>query len=348
MKKYIALFLTFLTGMLLFPPCAKADSAKAALDTTWAVVGMPRVLHLEVTVPEGTDVQWTKEIQRNGFQARDFDDPTVRYNLEFGPDVNFGIDTVRQGNMMTLQQNLQFFAFDSAVMVIEPFKFVVNGKDTLATPLLGLKCDHPFVEVPDNPEAMQDLKPIMKPDLVIWDYVWWMVWALLVIAIAAAGYYVWLYFQRRRVQTTEVPVPKENLLPPHVVALKALQDLGEKKLWQDGHYKAFYTELTDILRRYIERRYQVSAMECTTDEIMSELVELTVSQRSSYNNLKEVLQLADFVKFAKYEPLPDENQMAFMNSRLFVEQTKETIVETADNTQSSKESTYKTEENDIR
>ena len=70
---------------------------------------------------------------------------------------------------------------------------------------------------------------------------------------------------------------------------------------------------------------------------MAELVELTVSQRSSYNNLHEVLQLADFVKFAKYEPLPDENQMAFMNSRLFVEQTKETVVESAENNSNQSE-----------
>ncbi|MBR0036667.1 MAG: hypothetical protein IJP70_03385 [Bacteroidales bacterium] len=337
MKKKIILFLALLACVLLVPVRTQADTAVASIDTAWAIIGMPRVLHLEVTVAEGADVQWPKEIQRNGFSARDYDDPSIRYTLEFGPDVDFSVDTVRQGNMMTLQQDLRFFAFDSAVMVIEPFKFVVNGRDTLSTPMLGLKCNHPFVEVPDDPQAMQGLKAIMEPDFVIWDYVWWMVWVLLVLAVGCIGYFLYRFYQKHWNHEVVVQFPKEKLAPPHVVALEALQQLGDKKLWQNGQYKAFYTELTDILRRYIERRYQVSAMESTTDEIMAELVELTVSQRSSYNNLHEVLQLADFVKFAKYEPLPDENQMAFMNSRLFVEQTKETVVESAENNSNQSE-----------
>ncbi len=334
MKKNIVLLLALLTWVCMIPSKLMADVATAALDTPWVVVGMPRVLHLEVTVPDGADVQWPKEIQKNGFLAKDFDDQTLKYMLEFGPDVNFKVDTVRQAGTMTLQQDLQFFAFDSAAMVIDPFKFVVNGKDTLATPMLALKCDHPFEEVPNDPQVMQDLKPVMSPDFVIWDYIWWMVWVLLAVAVLVVGYFGYQYYLHHRKNAPVISAPKEKPLPPYVVALKALQDLDDRKLWQDGQFKVFYTELSDILRKYIEGRYKVSAMESTTDEIMSELVELTVTQRSSYNNLREVLQLADFVKFAKYQPLPDENKMAYMNSRLFVEQTKETVVEpTADDSE---------------
>lgn len=337
MKHSFIIFLA-LCLCLIMPASALADVAKAELDTPWVNIGMPRILHLEVTVPEGANVQWPSSVQRNGISAADFEDVQKKYTLEYGPDNDFKIDTVRhEGGLITLQQNLQIFAFDSAAMVIAPFRFVVNG-DTISTQMLALKCEQPFEEVADDPQTIAGLKDIIDPAFVLWDYVWWMLWVVLAVAVAFGGYYGYLFYQKHR-PTAEAVVIKEKPLPAHVVALKALEELGEKKLWQEGQFKAFHTELTDILRRYIEDRYQAPAMESTTDEILEELLELTMTQKSSYNNLKEVLQMADLVKFAKYEPLPDENQMVYMNARLFVEQTKESVVETPE-----KEESIETEE----
>ncbi len=333
MKHSFIVFLVFCMA-LLCPATMQADVAKAELDTPWVNIGMPRILHLEVIVPEGADVQWPQSVQRNGIQAADFEDVQKKYTLEFGPDNDFAIDTVKHdGGLITLQQNLQIFAFDSAAMVIAPFRFVVNG-DTISTQMLALKCEQPFEEIVDDPQVFAGLKDILDPEFVLWDYVWWMLWVLLVVAIAFAAYYGYQFYMKHR-PTAEPVVVKKKALPAHVVALKALEELGEKKLWQAGQFKVFHTELTDILRRYIEDRYHAPAMESTTDEILEELLELTMTQKSSYNNLKEVLQMADLVKFAKYEPLPDENQMVYMNARLFVEQTKESIVETAEKGEST-------------
>lgn len=309
---------------------AVADVASAAIDTPWVAVGMPRVLHIEVSVPDGAQVQWPMEIGADGFMARDYEDPSKNYKLEFGPDTRFDIDTVREaGGMITLRADLQFFAFDSAAMVIAPFHFVVNGHDTLATQMLALKCEQPFTEVPADPQAMQDLKDVMKPAFVLWDYIWWFFWLQVAVTLITVSTLVYLHWRKHRglkVANGASAAPVK-LLPAHVTALRALDTLAEKKLWQSGQHKQFHTELSEILRRYIEERYKVPAMECTTDEIMQELVELTMTQRSSYNNLREVLQMADLVKFAKYEPLADENQMVLMNARLFVEQTKESLPE---------------------
>ncbi len=326
MKKHIALLLTLLSCSLIVPNRASADVAVATIDTPWVAIGMPRVLHLEVTVPEGAQVAWTTAVQRRGFQAQDYQNPDTKYLLEFGPDTDFAIDTLRQDGNVTLRQNLLFYAFDSAAMVIPPFKFAVSGRDTVETQTLALKCENPFEEVPDDPQTLQDLKPVIDPEFVIWDYIWWMVWVLLAVAVIAAAWFGYQYYLHHR-SNRPVELPKEKPLPPHVVALSALEALDGRKLWQEGRYKEYYTDLTDILRRYIEGRYKVSAMESTTDEILDGLVELTVTQKSSYNNLREVLNLADLVKFAKYEPLADENRMVFMNARLFVEQTKETVIE---------------------
>jgi len=336
MKHSFSLLLILCIGLVL-PVNLWADVAKAELDTPWVSIGMPRILHLEVTVSEGADVKWPSSVQSNGISAVDFEDAKKKYLLEYGPDNDLSIDTIKNpGGQITLQQNLQIFAFDSAAMVIAPFRFVVNG-DTISTQMLALKCEQPFESVVDDPQAFAGLKDIMDPEFVLWDYVWWVLYVLLAIAIAACCFFGYLFYQKHR-PTAQAVIVKEKPLPAHVVALKALEELGEKKLWQTGQFKAFHTELTDILRRYIEDRYHAPAMESTTDEILEELLELTMTQKSSYNNLKEVLQMADLVKFAKYEPLADENQMVYMNARLFVEQTKESTVEEPGSSDSSEKS----------
>ena len=329
MKRLISL-LTGILALCVMSPVAVAEVAVAEIDTPWVFIGMPRVLHLEITVPEGTQVQWPQSVQSQGIIATDYQEPSKQYLLEFGPDTRLQIDTVMQNGVVTYRQDLQFFAFDSAAMVISPFKFIVNGADTVSTQVVALKVEQPFAEIPDDVSAMQDLKPVMKPDFVIWDYVRMMIWPLVILLVIVAIVLLYLYLRPRlkgKAAVVEKIVPQ---LPPHVLALNALNDLSARKLWQQGLHKQFHTELTEILRTYIEQRYHVPAMEKTSDEILEELIELTISQRSSYSNLKEVFQIADLVKFAKYEPLPDENQLVFMNSRLFIEQTKETVVETAD------------------
>jgi len=326
MKKFLLILLSAVAAI----NAAKADVAQAQIDTAWTSVGLPRMLHLEISVPSGSQVQWPSALSPLGIAARDYEDPSKTYMLEFGPDTDFSIDTVRQaGGMITMQVDLKFFAFDSAAMVIPPFDFVVNGRDTVSTQMLALKCDQPFEEVPDDVQATQDLKPVMNPPFILWDYVWWFFWLQVAVTVITVSTLVYLHYRKKRKDKAVggASVEPENILPAHVTALRALEALAEKKLWESGQYKQYHTELSEILRRYIEERFKVAAMESTTDEIMQELVELTMSQRSSYNNLREVLKMADLVKFAKYEPLPDENQLVYMNSRLFVEQTKEVVVE---------------------
>lgn len=327
MKKFLVLLIGLLG--LLSPTVAVADVAEAAIDTPWVAIGLPRVLHLELTVPAETHIEWTRDIRPQGFMALDYEDQTKHYMLEFGPDTKLAIDTLLHDGVVTYSQDLQFFAYDSAAMLIPPFRFVLNGSDTVRTQVLALKVEQPFETVPEDASAMQDLKSVIAPEFVLWDYVAGFGWGLLLLLLVIAAVFGYRYYKTHK---SDAPVAEEKkeILPPHVVALAALDDLSAKKLWQQGQHKQFHTELTDILRNYIEDRYHVPALEKTSAEILEELVELTISQRSSYNNLKEVFEIADLVKFAKYEPLADENQLVYMNSRLFVEQTKETIVEHAD------------------
>jgi hypothetical protein len=102
-----------------------------------------------------------------------------------------------------------------------------------------------------------------------------------------------------------------------------LEKLRNEELWQKGETKKYYTKLTEILRQYLENRFRVYSLELTTAETLEVLVKTGFKKDGSYNNLKTVLTGADLVKFAKYNPVPSENEIHFQNSWNFVLATKE-------------------------
>lgn len=150
------------------------------------------------------------------------------------------------------------------------------------------------------------------------DYVAYGAIALILLALL-----VWLlvWYIRRTLSRREAIVKPGPKIPPHVVAIKALVELKNRKLWQNGKYKHYYTALTDILRVYIGGRWGIGAMEMTTDEIIAALsdVELPLESRS---NLVSIMCTADMVKFAKAEPAAEDNEDNYTKAYYFVENTK--------------------------
>jgi len=118
-------------------------------------------------------------------------------------------------------------------------------------------------------------------------------------------------------------------LPAHIIALQELDKLKGDQLWQHDKVKEYYTRMTDVLRVYIEDRFKVPAMEQTTFEILSDFkANKSLIDAESYNGLKDILELADLVKFAKLTPLPDDNHQSLNSAYLFVQYTKiEEVVE---------------------
>jgi hypothetical protein len=127
----------------------------------------------------------------------------------------------------------------------------------------------------------------------------------------------------RRMRKVEMPLVIEDApkIPAHITALEKLEKLKEQKLWQEGKIKLYYSSMTDILREYIENRFRIQAMEQTTDEILFGFRNAAVDEESK-TKLKQVLTLADLVKFAKEQPLPDENETSLKNVYDFVNGTK--------------------------
>lgn len=150
------------------------------------------------------------------------------------------------------------------------------------------------------------------------DYVIYGAIALIILALI-----VWwiVTIARRHLEKRRSREPMKPKLPPHVVANKALVELANKKLWQNGKYKPYYTALTSILRVYISERWGVGAMEMTSDEIIAALRDVDIPAESR-SNLVEILRTADMVKFAKAEPDAETNETSYTKAYYFVENTK--------------------------
>ncbi|UCG52965.1 MAG: hypothetical protein JSW58_05245 [Candidatus Latescibacterota bacterium] len=127
--------------------------------------------------------------------------------------------------------------------------------------------------------------------------------------LAAVATYVFLRWRRR-----EVPAAPKPELPADFVALQALNEIEQMGLLEDEEFKKFYTLVIDTLRRYIERRYGVMAMDRTTDEILWDLRRI----RIEIKGLEELLREADLVKFAKHRPRVEEAKKLMDSARRII------------------------------
>jgi hypothetical protein len=146
-------------------------------------------------------------------------------------------------------------------------------------------------------------------------------WVLIVAIIGALTWAAVRFIRKLKKNKTGV----EKVIssdPAHVIAFRELEKLRDEKLWQKGEIKNYYTRLTEILRQYLENRYQVFSLELTTSETLEMLVKTGFRKDGSYNQLRTVLTSADLIKFAKYNPEPEENEVHYKNSWDFVEMTK--------------------------
>jgi hypothetical protein len=225
-----------------------------------------------------------------------------------------------ENNRIAISQELLITSFDSALYSIPPFMVIDGGDTILSKETLGLKVS--TVPVDSNqPEKFYDIADIWKPPFVLADYYFLILGVLFgLLLICIVGYIVQRIRNKKPVLTLIKNKPK---LPPHEQAILELNQIKQQKLWQQGRVKEFYTLVTETLRRYISLRFAISAMEMTSAEILY-IIRRENEADSVYENLRQILELADFVKFAKLNPQQNENELSLMNSYLFVNQTKET------------------------
>lgn len=174
----------------------------------------------------------------------------------------------------------------------------------------------------DSTAYIYDIKAQQKLPFKLKEIRGYLRWTLLsLVLLALAIYALKKYLESRGKSLSDLfkapPVP-----PAHVEAIEALEGIHNQKLWQNSRHKEYYSSITQILRHYIERRYDISAMEMTSDEILEAMREVDIPQKSSMS-LTSLLRDADLVKFAKAQPEGEENEEAYRKAYYFVEETKE-------------------------
>lgn len=312
---FIAIVLSFLQGTKLY---AQQTLIDVSIDSAAILIGEQTVLHLTITTDNGKNV------------IVPIPNDTLMTGVEV-LNIAKADTTVIDNNRLLIKQDILITSFDSSLYLLPPFK-VIDQTDTIYSNQVALKVSTIPVNI-DKPEEFNDIKDTWDPPFVLADYY------LLIYGVLFACFLICLIgyiLKRLRNRQSIIPFKKqEPKLPPFEMAMKELDEIKQQKLWQQGRNKEYYTLLTDTLRKYMVNRFGINAMEMTSGEIL-ELIRLESEANSSYNSLKQILELADFVKFAKLHPLPDENELSLMNAYLFVNQTK--VVEVA-SPEESKEST---------
>lgn len=279
---------------------------KASLDSLQLTMGQQTIARVDIV--KGADAPSELLVDKNAFPAQ----VEIIDWLEG--------DTTDIGNgLVEIKRGLLIQSFDSGVYTIPPF-LLVSGPDTIRSNSLSLKVN------PVDVTALTDIHPIA--DVSEFDSKWydWLpdwitdywVYILLGLLIIAGGVCAYLIMSKK-VNVTILPQKKR--LPPDQIAFNRLNALKEAQLWEKGQEKEYYTRLIDILRDYLQERFGINAMEMTSSQILKAL-RANEETRLSHSRMERVVEIADFVKFAKVRPLPDDNVRAFSDAMQFVEETR--------------------------
>ena len=278
----------------------------AAIDSTTLFIGDQTDLHLRATCEAGEQVQM----------------PVLAEQLVDGIEIvdRTIVDTTTlQDGRVQYNQYLTLTSFQDSLFYIEPLAFV-SGDDTVWSEPLMLNVVQPF-EMDSTDMAITDIKGIYKAPIWWWGILRWVLLALAIAGVGVGGYYLITYLRNRFGDASATDVPTEPLRPAEEVALEKLDAIREQKIWQSGQVKEYHTQLTDVVREYIARRFEVSSTEQTSDETLRAMRGLLSDKKELYEDLRKMLTLADLVKFAKWTTTPDENELSLRSAYAFVKET---------------------------
>ena len=278
----------------------------ATLDSTTLFIGDQTDLHLRATGEVGEQVTMPM-LDKELIPGVEIVDRTIVDTL-----------TLKDGRVQ-YDQYLTLTSFEDSLFYIAPLPFV-SGDDTVWSEGLTLNVVQPF-EMDTTDMAITDIKGVYKAPIWWWGIFRWVLLALLLAGVGVAGYYLITYLQNRKREEQGNEAITIPLRPAEEVALEKLDAIKEKKIWQQGQVKEYYTQLTDVVREYIARRFEVSSVEQTSDETLRDIRPLLSERKDLYDQLRKMLTLADLVKFAKWSTTPDENELSLRNAYTFVKET---------------------------
>ena len=254
---------------------------KAEIDTTNIRIG--EQFQLKISVDETQNVIIPK-IQLKGLEVID----------------STRIDTIKN----SLIRRYILTGFDSGAFYIPQQQIFVKNQafltDSLLINIATIAID--TLKVKKFPIKSIKKEPYTFDDFRIYIY-------LILAILAIIGFWIYWFVIRKRKETEDAPTYRT--LPPFEEAILRLNELDEKLLWQNNKIKEYYSELTEIVRGYIERELKVPALENTTDEVLAMIKDFKnadsiETSKETIKKLKDLLREADLVKFAKSKPLAIE------------------------------------------
>lgn len=287
---------------------AQQIKATARLDSTNILIGDQVKLFLEIDHPKNIEVEF----------------PHVPDTIESLIEVlgRSGIDTFQLEDE-AFQKQIQSYtitSFDSGSYRIAPkwFKLNLDGRiDSVPTNGVTLNV---FTMQIDTTKGPTDIKMPYDAPITLKEVTPYMLGAIL---IGALLFLILYSIKRKKKGKPLFVLPSKPKEPAHVIALRELDRIKSEKIWQKDKIKQYYSEVTETLRTYIEERFDIPAMEQTSEEtIESFRLRKELLSEKQFMKLSRILTVADLVKFAKYRPLPDDDSLTLVDAYFFVNETK--------------------------
>ena len=302
-RKMGMMVIIFLISHLSFLPLSAQVKVESTISAVEMLVGQQVQVTVTATVDKGATVEFPNEaLIPEGIEYRGA--------IEM-PDEDVGGGQVRH------QRGYVFTSFIDTLYYLPPLTVKVDGKEyetaKLALKVLTVDVDTTDFEKYYGPKTVQN-NPF-NWELDDWAVPFWL--SVLMLLILAVTYYLYLRLRDNKPVISHIRIVKRLL--PHQKAMKAIEEIKAEKMVTAEDPKEYYTRLTDALRKYIEERYGFSAMEMTSSEIIERL---TQAGPEMLDELRQLFQTADLVKFAKYSTLINENDANLVNAIDFINRTK--------------------------
>jgi len=300
MKKLLSIL--FLSMMAFAATAQESDKLTSRLDKDSILIG--------------DQVKWSIELKLKEGEKFEFEKPGEPVAEGLETISAFSVDTLRnKRGRLDVEGSMVLTCFDSGSFFLPPLAVNVTRTDGTRETLMyeGPTLEVTTVPVDTASFEVRDIKGQIKYPLTFGEMWPWILGALLL----GAGIYFLVRFIRYRRQNKDFFGHSIVQDPPHIVALRSLEQTRGKKLWQNNKQKEFYSEVTDAIRQYIDGQYNVAAMEMTTSEIFDSLKGEDIDT-ALLEKLKDLFATADYVKFAKHNASDDENEEAIPLAVRFV------------------------------
>lgn len=286
-------------------PAFSQVTVNASIDSLQLLIGEQAHVKVEVSCPTDGDLIMPT-----------YPNNMLMEGIEIVGEVKTDTQYLNKKNHMVVTQTYAVTSFDTAFYYIPPFEVLVDSVNYASNPL-ALKVMTYDVDT-TNVEAIFPIKDIVKRPITFVEVLPMSGSILLIVALCfLIPFLLHRYRDNKPILRRVTIAPK---LPPHQVALQEMERIRNEKSWQKDDVKQYYTELTDALRVYMEERFGFNAMEMTSDEIIDKLNEQP--DKEWIGELRELFSMSDLVKFAKYKPLINENDMNLINAIDFINKTK--------------------------